>query len=157
MEILDDAGRPCAPGVVGRVFVTGLHGFASPVIRYELNDLAAWAPHCPCNRGAPVLTNLLGRKRFLIRLPSGDRTLPRIAARRWLAVAPVREYRLVQVSETLLHAEIVLDRPLTDDERQGFVAMLRREISPQLGYEIHQVETIAWGPTYKRQDVVSLI
>ena len=157
VEILDDAGRPCAPGVVGRVFVTGLHGFASPAIRYELNDLAAWAPACPCGRRAPVLTQMLGRKRFLIRLPSGDRTLPRIAARTWLAVAPVREYRLVQVSETMLHAEIVLDRPITDDERQGFVAMLQREISPELDYEIHQVEHIAWGPTYKRQDVISLI
>jgi phenylacetate-CoA ligase len=157
VEILDDAGRPCAPGVVGRVFVTGLHGFASPAIRYELNDLAAWVPACPCGRRAPVLTQMLGRKRFLIRLPSGDRTLPRIAARTWLAVAPVREYRLVQVSESLLHAEIVLDRPLTEDERQGFVAMLQREISPELGYEIHQVERIAWGPSYKRQDVISLV
>jgi phenylacetate-CoA ligase len=157
VEILDDDGEPCAPGVIGRVFVTALHGFASPAIRYELNDLAAWVPGCPCGRRAPVLTRLLGRKRFLIRLPSGDRSLPRISARRWLAVAPVREYRLVQVSETTLHAEIVLDRPLTDAERQGFVAMLRREVSPQLDYEIHQVERIAWGPTYKRQDVISLI
>jgi phenylacetate-CoA ligase len=157
VEILDDAGQPCAPGVVGRVVVTGLHTFPSPAIRYELNDLAAWLPACLCGRRAPVLTRLLGRKRFLIRLPSGDRTLPRIAARHWLAIAPVREYRLVQVSETVLHAEIVLDRPLADDERQRFVAMLQGEISPELTYEIHQVERIAWGPTYKRQDVISLI
>jgi phenylacetate-CoA ligase len=157
VEILDDAGRPCAPGIVGRVVVTGLHTFASPAIRYELNDLAAWLPGCACGRRAPVLVRVLGRKRFLIRLPSGDRTLPRIAARHWIGIAPVREYRLVQVSETALHAEIVLDRPLADDERQAFVAMLQREISPELTYEIHQVERIAWGPTYKRQDVISLI
>ena len=157
VEILDDAGLPCAPGVVGRVVVTGLHTFASPTIRYELNDLAAWHPGCACGRHAPVLVRLLGRKRFLIRLPSGDRTLPRIAARHWIGIAPVREYRLVQVSEAVLHAEIVLDRPITDDERHGFVAMLQREISRELSYEIHQVERIAWGPTYKRQDVISLI
>ena len=157
VEILDDRERPCAPGVVGRVVVTGLHTFASPAIRYELNDLAAWLPGCACGRHAPVLTRLLGRKRFLIRLPSGDRTLPRIAARHWIGIAPVREYRLVQVSEAMLHAEIVLDRPLSADERQSFVAMLQREISPELSYEIHQVERIAWGATYKRQDVISLI
>jgi phenylacetate-CoA ligase len=157
VEILDDGGQPCAPGVIGRVVVTGLHTFPSPAIRYELNDLAAWLPACACGRRAPVLARLLGRKRFLIRLPSGDRTLPRIAARHWLAIAPVREYRLVQVSETVLHAEIVLDRPATDEERQAFVAMLQQEISPELTYEIHQLERIAWGPTYKRQDVISLI
>jgi phenylacetate-CoA ligase len=157
VEILDESGRGCAPGAVGRVFVTGLHNWASPVVRYELNDLAAWSSICPCGRQAPVLTRLLGRERFLVRLPSGDRIAPRVFSRQLLPIAPVREYRLVQVSETTLHAELVLDRPLTEDERQSMLAMLREVISPELTYEIHQVETIDWGPTYKRQDVISLI
>jgi phenylacetate-CoA ligase len=157
VEILDENGRRCAPGVVGRVFVTGLHNWASPAIRYELNDMAAWLPACACGRPSPVLTQLLGRKRFLVRLPSGDRVAPRIFARQLLPIAPVREHRLVQVSETTLHAELVLDRPLTEDERHGIAAVLSDIISPELNYEVRQVEKIDWGPTYKRQDVISLI
>jgi phenylacetate-CoA ligase len=157
VEILDDQGRPCPPDVVGRVIVTGLHNYASPAVRYELNDLAAWRPRCGCGRSAPVLTRLLGRKRFLVRLPSGERQAPRLGATEWLAVAPVREHRLVQASEGVVHAEVVLERPLTEAERQGLIAMLGREISPDLVYEVRQVERIEWAPTYKRQDFISLI
>jgi phenylacetate-CoA ligase len=157
VEILDDEGRPCPPDALGRVLVTGLHNYASPVVRYELNDLASWQPRCACGRAAPVLTRLLGRKRFLVRLPSGERTALRLGAKEWLDVAPVREHRLVQVSEGLLHVELVVDRPLTETERQRAIAMLSREISPDLTYEIRQVERIDWAPTYKRQDLVSLI
>jgi phenylacetate-CoA ligase len=157
VEILDDDGRACPPDMIGHVVVTALHNHASPVVRYELNDLAAWQPRCACGRPAPVLTKLLGRKRFLVRLPSGERIALRLGAKEWLDVAPVREHRLVQVSEDVLHVELVLDRPLTDMERQGIVAMLAREISPALTYDIRQVERIDWAPTYKRQDLVSLV
>ena len=157
VEVLDESGRACRPGVVGRVIVTGLHNYANPVIRYELGDLAAWQPGCTCGHAGPVLTDLLGRKRFLVRLPSGERKAVHITARLWLPIAPFRETRLVQVSEGVLHAEVVLDRPLTDQEREAVLAMLREVISPDLTYEVHQVEAIAWAPTYKRQDVVSLI
>jgi phenylacetate-CoA ligase len=157
VEILDDHGRPSPSDAIGRVVVTGLHNYASPVIRYELNDLAAWQPRCVCGRAAPVLTRLLGRKRFLVRLPSGERQAPRVTGKEWLEIAPVREHRLVQVSEGVLVAELVLDRPLSPHERNAVVAMLRKEISPDLTYEVRQVEHIEWAPTYKRQDFVSLV
>jgi phenylacetate-CoA ligase len=157
VEILDEHGRRCPPGEVGRVFVTGLHNWASPVVRYELNDMAAWQPSCVCGRATPVLTRLLGRIRYLVRLPSGERIVPRIFAWDLLPIAPVREFRLVQVSETTIHAQLVVERELSKAEREALVAMLRTEISPKLNYEIHQVDKIDWGPTYKRQDVISLI
>jgi len=126
VEILDEAGRPSPPDTPGRVFVTGLHTHASPVIRYELNDLSSWHSVCGCGRPGPVLTRLLGRERFLVRLPSGERQAVRIMGRDWLAAAPVREHRLVQISERTLRAELVLDRPLTSDERQATIAMLQK-------------------------------
>jgi phenylacetate-CoA ligase len=78
--------------------VTSLHNYASPAIRYELGDLAAWAPRCACGYPGQALTQVLGRKRFLVRLPSGERKAVPITARLWLAIAPFRETRLVQVS-----------------------------------------------------------
>lgn len=34
VEVLDEAGHPCAPGEIGRVVATDLRNFASPLIRY---------------------------------------------------------------------------------------------------------------------------
>jgi phenylacetate-CoA ligase len=157
LEILDEAGDPCPPGVLGRVFVTGLNNYANPVLRYELGDLAAWHPRCPCGYAGGALERMLGRKRFLVRLLSGEHKFVRVDARHWLGVAPVTEHRLVQVDEGVIRAELVLSEPLTDDHRAAIVAMLRSEIDPTLAYEIAEMEAIAWGSSYKRQDVVSQI
>jgi phenylacetate-CoA ligase len=157
MEILDEQGRPVPPGEVGRVHVTGLHNWASPSLRYEIGDLAAWRRGCECGFQGMTLTRLLGRIAFLVRLPSGERKLVYIPQRRWLAAAPVRESRIVQVTEGLIKAEVAPQRPLTDDERAALLALCREEISPELAYELVELQAIDWGPTYKRQDVVSLV
>ena len=51
LEVLDAAGRPCAPGEVGRVVVTPLHNFAMPLLRYEIGDFAECGAPCACGRG----------------------------------------------------------------------------------------------------------
>jgi phenylacetate-CoA ligase len=61
LEIVDDAGRPCRPGEAGRVLVTSLHNFATPLIRYDLGDLAEAGAPCACGRGLPVIARVLGR------------------------------------------------------------------------------------------------
>jgi len=61
LEIVDEAGRACAPGKAGRVVVTSLHNFATPLIRYELGDLAEFGAPCTCGRGLPVISRVLGR------------------------------------------------------------------------------------------------
>jgi phenylacetate-CoA ligase len=157
LEVLDENGNPSPPGMPGRVIVTGLHNYASPAVRYELRDLASWMPECVCGHSHPVLTNLLGRTRFLVRLPSGDRKHVAFNARDWLPILPVREYRIVQVAEGVIHGEFVLERPITPEEHDRALLKLQRDISPDLTYKIIQVDKIDWGPTYKRQDVVSLV
>lgn len=72
VEVLDAAGRPCGPGQVGRVVVTTLHNFATPLLRYALGDYAQVGGPCPCGRGLPVLTRILGRQRNMLMLPNGE-------------------------------------------------------------------------------------
>jgi phenylacetate-CoA ligase len=157
IEIADEQDRSCPEGMLGRVIATGLNNFATPAIRYDLGDLAACRWGCPCGFEGQVLEQLLGRARSLVKMPSGERRHPGTFARSWLDVAPIRERRLVQVSQNVIRVEVVLERPITQDERDGIAAMLRREISDELDYEVVQVEAIAWGPSYKRQDFVCMV
>ncbi len=41
-EVVDDDGRPCPPGVEGRLVGTSLHNLAMPLIRYVTNDRTAF-------------------------------------------------------------------------------------------------------------------
>lgn len=157
VEILREDDSPAPEGEIGRVFVTSLNNWASPAVRYELGDLAAWRPCCRCGFHGMTLERMLGRKRFLIRLPNGERTYVGLPAKAWMAVAPIVEKRIIQTEPGVIRAEVVLDRPLRPDEAVAIQSMLAREIHPAIRYEIEQVDQIDWGPSYKRQDVVSLI
>jgi phenylacetate-CoA ligase len=58
LELLDAAGRPAR---AGRVVVTPLHNFATPLLRYDLGDEAEFGPPCACGRALPVLTRISRR------------------------------------------------------------------------------------------------
>lgn len=63
IEILDQNNRPCEPGQLGRVVVTGLSTFAMPLIRYELGDIASWGESSECGINLPVLMPEIVRQR----------------------------------------------------------------------------------------------
>lgn len=74
VEILKDDGTPCAAGETGRVVITDLHNFATPLIRYEIGDYAVMGAPCSCGRGLPVLSQIHGRARDMLIKPDGSKT-----------------------------------------------------------------------------------
>ena len=123
VEVVDDDGRPCAPGQTGRVIATPLHNFAQPLIRYESGDVAEVGEPCPCGRGLPVLNRVLGRQRNLLTLPNGERFWPLYAAA-WKGVEAIRQIQVVQQDLEHLQVRIVGPRPLTAEEEATFTAKL---------------------------------
>lgn len=113
VEVVDDAGRPTSPGEVGRVLVTDLHNFATPMIRYEIGDLAATGRPCSCGRGLPVLQRVWGRVRNMLCLVSGERIFPDIGALRLHEILPLRQYQMVQRGLTKIDVKLSVARPLT--------------------------------------------
>ena len=80
IEILRDDGEPCAPGESGRVVITPLHNFATPLIRYANGDIAEVGEPCRHGRALPVIRRIMGRERNMLLLPDGSR--------RWMSVEP---------------------------------------------------------------------
>lgn len=81
VEILDDDGRPCAPGETGRVVVTPLYSTAQPLIRYDQGDLAIPGTNCSCGRELPVIASVVGRALAIFRHPDG-RSIARVMPER---------------------------------------------------------------------------
>jgi len=74
VEVLDDSNRLCVPGQTGRMVLTSLHNFATPLVRYDLLDEVTLASEpCPCGRGLPLWTNIVGRRYPMMELPGGRR------------------------------------------------------------------------------------
>jgi phenylacetate-CoA ligase len=116
VEIVDSAGRPCPTGQAGRVLLTDLHNFATPVIRYEIGDIAEWGEPCQCGRGLPVLRRIVGRSLNLLRLPDGDTLIPDIERQDLHTLAPVRQAQVIQRSFTEMEVRLAVDRPLRPEE-----------------------------------------
>ena len=124
LELLGDDGRSCAAGETGRVVVTDLHNFATPLIRYDLGDLAEADGPCACGRGLPKIRRVLGRVRNLLWLPDGRRLWPLVGAFSYRDIAPVRQYQIVQRSLERVTLRLAVERPLTIAEEAALSSKL---------------------------------
>ncbi len=124
VEVLDEAGRPCKPGEVGRVVITDLHNFATPLIRYEIRDYAEVGPICPCGRGLPTLSRILGRRRNMVVLPDGSKHWPLIGAYHFREVADIRQYQAIQHSLNEVEIRLVVSTALSAAQEGKLSAMI---------------------------------
>jgi phenylacetate-CoA ligase len=135
VEVLDAAGEPCAPGETGRLVVSSLHNYATPLIRYELRDHAVAGTPCACGRTLPTLARIAGRERNMLRLPDGSTHWPLVGFHRFREIAPVRQYQLIQRTLQSVEVRLACDRALTAAEQTQLGAV----INDALGYpfELH--------------------
>ncbi len=156
VEILDQQGVPCAVGQQGRVVVTPLHNFATPLIRYELGDYATPGAPCACGRSLPVIEKVLGRYRNLLRTPDGDAYWP-VAFALLRSVKPILQAQWIQISLDTIRLRLVLERPLSDGEREKTIQLARQALGYDFTIEIVAVKQIERGPTGKFEEFISLI
>lgn len=156
VEVLDDAGMPCAPGETGRVVVTSLHNLATPLLRYEIGDYATVGDACACGRGLPVLARVQGRVRNLVRTPDGGRYWP-IALGRIRGVQPVIQAQFVQTALDCVELRVVCSRALSAAETEDAVARTRKALRYDFKVSIVPVDAIPRGPTGKFEEFLSLI
>jgi len=128
LEVLDEDGRPCAPGRVGRVVVTALHNYATPLVRYELGDYAEVGAPCACGRGLPVLRRIVGRTRNMFVTAAGERFWPSFGSRSLGKVAPILQHQFVQKAHDLLEARLVTATPLGAEQEEELRKLILREL-----------------------------
>jgi phenylacetate-CoA ligase len=128
VEVLDDGGRPCRPGEVGRLVVTDLHNLGTPLLRYDIADFAEAGGACPCGRGLPTLRRIVGRERNLILMPDGTRHWPLTGMHGFRDVAPISQYQLIQDRRESMELRLVCETPLTRLQESDLVAMVQKAL-----------------------------
>ena len=156
VELVDERGRPCPPGEPGRVIVTDLHNFATPLVRYDLGDVAVAGEPCPCGRGLPVLTRVIGRRRGLLVYPDGRVVWPlfSVACR---DAARYRELQLVQESVERLRLRVVPEAPLSAGDRGALAAAVQRALGHPFTVDVEEVAALDRSPTGKLEEFVSRV
>ena len=152
VEVLDSAGRRCGPGETGRVVVTALHNFAMPLIRYELGDFARVGGACTCGRGLPVIDRIAGRTRNMLRLPNGARRWPVFGLAKLLAVAPVRQFQVIQKTLEDIEVSLVVPERLDAATERHMSGILSENLGGEFRIRFRYVDHIESGPTGKFEE-----
>jgi phenylacetate-CoA ligase len=135
VEVLIE-GRPARPGEVGEVVITDLTGFAMPLIRYRIGDLAqAIDPNeaSPCGRGLPRLGDISGRAQSLLRGDDG-----RLVPATFLTHAvgefgfAVKRLQAIQHEPGSLELRIVKGSRYSDDRLAELLTLLRAQLGQKL-------------------------
>jgi len=157
VEILDAGGAPCPPGATGRVVVTTLHGFAMPLLRYEMQDYAEVAAPCRCGRGLPSLRRIHGRVRNMLVTPRGEMRWPLVGFAEFRNVAPVRRYQIAQLARDHIEFRLVTDRPLAAGEEAALMAILRSNLGDFARMDFRYLPDLPSGANGKFEEFVSLL
>ena len=122
---------PDIPAPAGKVVITDLFNLSMPLIRYEVGDVATWAPEqqCPCGRGLPLLADVQGRISDFLTLSDGRQISgPSLT----LVVADLSEVRQVQFVQEAPDSITLRVVPGTDYDGDT-ESELRRRLSLYLG------------------------
>jgi phenylacetate-CoA ligase len=157
LEVLDEQGRPCREGETGRVVVSALHNFATPLIRYEVGDYAEAGGACPCGRGLPVLKRILGRVRNMLRMPDGNTRWPNFMLAKVHGDLPLAQIQIVQTALDALELRAVPEQRFSAQDEARLLEYIRDWAGPQFKVSVRIVAAIPRSQSGKFEEFMSLI
>lgn len=134
----------------GRVLLTALHSYATPFIRYDVGDIASLEERCDCGHDGPMLSNIYGRGKALLKHADGRVSVFFPRAKDLAAVAKFKEFRIRQTALDTIVIEIGGRDALTDQELSGLRDVISVHAGPGFKIEIRAVAEINWGAGAKR-------
>ncbi len=164
VEILDEQGTPCPPGVEGEMHITLLTNFSMPLVRYRIGDRAAMTDEpCACGRHSPRLACVSGRSNEYLTASDGSRISGVAISTLWYDIPAVRQYQLHQVAADRVVLRIVPADPSRAEDIAAAVERVRPKFRELLGetvrLELELTDAIPTTPTgkhiYIRNDVAN--
>ncbi len=157
VEVLDEQGQACRAGETGRLVITSLHNYATPLIRYEIRDYAELGAACACGRGLPVINRIMGRRRNLITLPSGEKRWPLVGFSRYAEVLPIRQFQFVQQTVDRIEMRLVVEGKMTGQQEDRLRGIICEALGWPFTISFTPVDVIPQGPGGKFEEFISLL
>jgi phenylacetate-CoA ligase len=136
--------------VVGRLLITHLHSYATPLIRYDIGDFGKLHNECPCGHNGPTISHIYGRGKHFLRHPDG-RYLPFYLSTRVLREAvEFSECRFRQETVDTVTVQIGGRETLSQEEEKKLTATIIAATDPAFKVVIKPVKEIDWSDNPKQ-------
>jgi phenylacetate-coenzyme A ligase PaaK-like adenylate-forming protein len=149
---LDDKTTTTFNGAtLGRLLVTHLHSYATPLIRYDIGDFGQLEKRCPCGHDGATISRIFGRGKHFLRHPNGKLLPFYIKTEALLDVFPtLTECRFTQKEIDTITVEIGGPRSITAKEEGQLKKLIVIATDPVFKIRIEQVDKIDWSGNPKR-------
>jgi phenylacetate-CoA ligase len=109
VEVVDENGIACPPGVEGEIVVTTLNNFSMPLIRYKIGDIGTMSSSstCSCGCNYPKLEKITGRTNGVFKTKKGDRVGGEFFTHIFINRRWVKSYQVIQKDFNLIKISIV--------------------------------------------------
>jgi len=143
----------------GRVLVTSLMNYATPLIRYEIGDYAEWGNPCECGRGLPVIRKIFGRKRNRLVFPNGESRFPYLGEREDMhrVTTAIRKFQIVQHTKSEIEIKVVVRESISSAVVREVIELMQKNLGYPFNINVTFHDDLPVGPTGKFEEFVSCV
>lgn len=159
-EVLDAHSAKVGPSDSGSVHITTLNNYAMPLIRYRIGDVSAGVEDqepCPCGRGLPRITRVLGRDVGLFHLQDGTIVDGEFFTHLFYFRPWVRQFQVIQEDFRHLKVLVSLSGPIPKVEKEEINEAIFVVMGRDCKIEWVEVSDIPPSPSGKFEFTVSKV
>jgi phenylacetate-coenzyme A ligase PaaK-like adenylate-forming protein len=147
----DDKLTTTIDGVaVGRLLITHLHSYATPLIRYDIGDFGKLHNQCLCGHDGPTISHIYGRGKHFLRHPDGKYLPFYLSARLIRETVEFKECRFRQETLDTITVHIGGRETLSQEEQEKLKAIIIGATDPAFRVIIKPVKEIDWSDNPKQ-------
>ncbi|WP_196138878.1 phenylacetate--CoA ligase family protein [Aliikangiella sp. G2MR2-5] len=158
LEVVDDDGKQCKPGELGRILITDLSNHAFPFIRYEIGDLGILEEptQCKCGMHLPRLKSVQGRIADMIVLEDRVLTPPNFTIL-MSDIRGLKSFQLQQHKIDEIEVHLVKDTTFTDEVADYIHSSIKKMVNDKTEVSLKYVDDIAVPESGKRRFIISTV
>ena len=109
VEVVDELGKRCLPGVEGEIVITTLNNYSMPLIRYKIGDMGVMSDKIQCNCGCnyPILQKISGRTNGVFKTKSGSKIGGEFFTHIFLYRESIKNFQVIQKDLDFIKVKIV--------------------------------------------------
>ena len=145
------------PGVSSAIYVTDLHNYGMPFLRYDIGDVGNLVTErCSCGRALPRLTSIEGRILDVLKTPEGKLVPGEFFPHLLKDVPEIREYQVIQRAPNRLEIVAVVSGSLSEASRTLLQTEIGKTFGRRVNWELKPVDRIPRLHSGKRRTTVGM-
>jgi phenylacetate-CoA ligase len=159
VEIVDDLGNEVKDGELGHVLITNLNGFAMPLIRYKVGDLAIKLPKekHPKNPelNLSILQKVIGRDTDLVKTPNGNYMVVHSFTGIFEHIPQIKQFCVIQENLNGISIQYIKAEGFTENLLEQIRGKILEFLKEDFIVNFQEVDFIPSTPSGKPQLIIS--